>query len=99
MNPPGKDKHGNPTGLPTQMSHMWIAYTIEDENLTLSGLELKEKLINMDPFNLDDESVHYPYKRWISIITGRQLNIHRKSKGATHDVQIVLDLPDEILYK
>lgn len=99
MNPPGKDKHGESTGLSTQMSHVWIAKTIDKEDLTLSGLKLSKKLKDMRYEVSDEETVHYPYKRWISIITGRQLNIHRKSKGATHDVQIILDLPDEILYK
>ena len=99
VNPPGKDKHGQPTGLPTQMSHMWIAKRIKDEKLTSSGLELKNTLRRMRRADLDDEPIHYPYKRWISLITGRQLNVHRQSNGAKHDVQLLLDLPDGILYK
>jgi hypothetical protein len=37
VNKPGVDKHGKPTGLATQMSHEWIAKSLENEKLTADG--------------------------------------------------------------
>lgn len=99
VNPPGKDKNGNPTGLATQMSHKWIFSKIKTEDLTAAGQELKSKLRRLRMSTGEDDSVSYPYNRWISLVTGRQLEKHRKSSGANHEVQIVIDLPENILNK
>lgn len=93
VNKPGVKKDGKPTGLPTQMSHDWIAYVLPDEKLTPEGRKLRRLL---DDLGLDGGS--YPYQRWISLVTGRQLRKHQKSKGSHHEVQVVLHLPDNILY-
>jgi hypothetical protein len=97
MNPPGKNKDGEPTGLATQMSHEWILDRLRFEDLTPAGLELRTELRRLRRLTGENEIKSIPYKRWISLITGRQLSKHRKSKGATHEVQIVLDLPDNLL--
>jgi len=92
VNKPGVDKHGAPTGLATQMSHKWIARALASEQLTPEGRRartLVERFINVG----DD----CPYQRWISLVTGRQLHKHQKSKGSHHEVQLVLHLPDNIL--
>jgi hypothetical protein len=94
VNKPGVDKHGKPTGLPTQMSHEWITYVMADERLTLEGRKIRRLL--------EDNQLNggiYPYQRWISLVTGRQLRKHQKSKGSHHEVQVVLHLPDNILLK
>lgn len=94
VNKPGVDKQGEPTGLPTQMSHDWIAYVMPDEHLTTEGKKIKRLL---EDHRLDGGI--YPYQRWISLVTGRQLRKHQKSRGSHHEVQIVLHLPDNILLK
>lgn len=98
VNPPGKDKHGEPTGLATQMSHAWIFAKIDTEDLTTTGQELRSKLRRIRLLRRKPADIKYPYKRWISLVTGRQLEKHRKSGGANHEVQIVLDLPENLLY-
>jgi len=93
VNKPGVKKDGNPTGLPTQMSHEWINYVLPDEKLTAEGRKLRRLL---DDFSLEGGT--HPYQRWISLVTGRQLRKHQQSKGTHHEVQVVLHLPDNILY-
>lgn len=97
VNPPGKDKDGNPTGLATQMSHQWINDRLEEENLVSEGLRLKKQLRLLRLSLAGDEVPDYPYKRWISLVTGRQLSKHQKSRGSIHEVQLVVDLPNNIL--
>jgi len=92
VNKPGVDKDGEPTGLPTQMSHEWIVYVLPKEELTAQGRQLK-RLVNQ--YRRSGENC--PYQRWISLVTGRQLHKHQQSKGANHEVQVVLHLPDTIL--
>lgn len=92
VNKPGVDKDGKPTGLATQMSHKWIARSLQSEQLTGSGRRIKPLV---EQFQLGFEDC--PYQRWISLVTGRQLHKHQQSKGANHEVQLVLHLPDNIL--
>lgn len=92
VNKPGVDKDGNPTGLATQMSHEWIAQALASEHLTAEGRRIGP-LVRQFAF----EGGTCPYQRWISLVTGRQLHKHQKSKGANHEVQLVLHLPDNIL--
>ncbi len=99
VNPPGKDKDGNPTGLATQMSHEWIYSRLSGENLTANGVSLLRSLRSLRRAGDSEKSNSYPYSRWISLITGRQLSKHQKSKGAKHEVQLIIDLPDNILEK
>ncbi|GGZ11713.1 hypothetical protein ACFFTM_23385 [Pseudoduganella plicata] len=97
VNPPGKDKHGNPTGLATQMSHEWIVTAIDSENMTTAGFRLKRLLRERELNGIINTTTGYPYNRWISLVTGRQLAKHQKSKGAAHHVQFIIDLPENIL--
>ncbi len=46
VNPPGKNKQGEPTRLPTQMTHAWIAYVLPKENLTTQGKRLSSSIKN-----------------------------------------------------
>jgi hypothetical protein len=92
VNKPGVDKEGKPTGLATQMSHKWIAQALNSEQLTSDGRRIKTLV---ERFRLIGDDC--PYQRWISLVTGRQLHKHQKSKGSHHEVQIVLHLPDNIL--
>lgn len=88
----GLNKPNPKTGLRTQMSHEWIAASIANERLTANAAEL-EDLIE----DFRDGNIRCPYNRWIIMVTGRQLNKHRQSGGATHEVQTILNLPDNIL--
>jgi hypothetical protein len=99
VNPAGKDKSGNPTGLAAQMSHEWIFTRIDAENLTVTGQELKSQLRRLRLSTGASASMNYPYKRWIALVTGRQLNKHRKSGGSDHEVQVIIDLPENLLKK
>ena len=98
LNPPGKNKYGEPTGLATQMSHEWIFDRMQHEALTQSGAELKSQLKRLRRSGLAGTSSEHPYKRWISLVTGRQLIKHSRSGGEVHEVQIILDLPDNLLH-
>lgn len=98
VNPAGQDKNGEPTGLATQMSHGWIVAKMETENLTPAGQELRSRLRRIRLSGRRGTAANYPYKRWISLVTGRQLDKHRKSEGTLHEVQIILDLPENLLY-
>lgn len=80
------------TGLATQMSHQWISERLDDEKLTQQGLKLKGMIRDWE-----DEKIPCPYSRWISLVTGRQLYKHRKSRGASHEIQTILNLPENII--
>jgi hypothetical protein len=83
------------TGLATQMSHRWIRECINKErSLTQAGTPLTTLVRDYK-----DGEIPCPYQRWISLVTGRQLHKHQKSKGAVHEVQTILTLPDNILDK
>lgn len=97
VNKPGVNKQGQPTGLATQMSHEWIFSALQEEELTSHGDELKIQLRRRRRSLILNPNVQYPYRRWISLVTGRQLSKHAKSKGSVHEVQSILDLPDNIL--
>ena len=89
----GLAKPNEKTRLATQMSHLWIRRSLEeDKHLTLEGKRLI-RLIR----DWEDGDIDCPYNRWISLVTGRQLTTHRKSGGKTHQVQTMLNLPDNIL--
>jgi len=92
VNKPGVSKNGKPTGLPTQMSHAWIEYVLKSEDLTPEGMKMKTLVRRYRHYGDD-----CPYQRWISLVTGRQMRKHQKSKGSRHEVQLVLHLPDNIL--
>jgi hypothetical protein len=66
------------------MSHEWITYVMADERLTLEGRKIRRLL--------EDNQLNggiYPYQRWISLVTGRQLRKHQKSKGSHHEAQVL----------
>jgi hypothetical protein len=93
----GVNKPDPNTGLPTQMSHAWIAYVLRKEKLTLGGEELAPLIRKYKKAYALNPNTPAPYKRWISLVTGRQLDQHKKSGGKTHNIQHMLDLPDSIL--
>jgi hypothetical protein len=88
----GVNKPNDDTGLRAQMSHKWIEKALIKEQLTVIGQELKGLIRKY----LRDE-IPCPYQRWISLVTGRQLHKHQQSGGSTHDIQLMLDLPENIL--
>lgn len=98
VNKPGIDKHGTPTGLATQMSHDWIQSRLEKEELIEDGEALREAITLYRFSQVANPNAPAPYHRWICLVTGRQLRIHQQSKGATHNIQITLTLPDNILH-
>lgn len=91
----GLAKPNPDTGLYTQMSHYWIFDRLQhpQEKLTKQGLLLVELVRKWREAEIDD----CPYARWISLVTGRQLHKHRQSGGATHEVQTILHIPENIL--
>lgn len=88
----GVNKPNDSTGLRTQMSHQWIAKRLPDERLTARGRQLVSLIRDWE-----DGEIDCPYGRWITLVTGRQLHKHRQSGGATHEIQTILNLPDNIL--
>lgn len=92
----GLNKPSDDTGLATQMSHEWIYQRMKHENLTSTGETLRT-MITRYKLTRRTKPMPRPYKRWISLVTGRQLHKHQNAKGAVHEVQVVLDLPDNIL--
>ncbi|MEO7497259.1 MAG: hypothetical protein ABIT83_17310 [Massilia sp.] len=89
----GVNKPDDKTGLATQMSHKWIRECITNENsLTPSGTPMQRLVVDFY-----EGDIACPYQRWIALVTGRQLHKHQKSKGALHEIQTVLHLPDNIL--
>ncbi|SFU83936.1 hypothetical protein [Pseudoduganella namucuonensis] len=97
VNKPGVDKDGNPTNLATQMSHQWILRGVAKENLTANGQLLLPLINRFRTRRTLSPDAPAPYQRWISLVTGRQLHKHQQSKGAAHDIQVIMHLPDNIL--
>ncbi len=93
----GLNKPNPATKLHTQMSHAWIAEAVKNESLTESGRKIKTLIRQYREDILDSPELMAPYKRWIFLVTGRQLQKHRNSKGATHDIQIMMNLPNDII--
>jgi len=91
----GLNKANEETQLATQMSHKWIARAIRKE----SGLTTSGRLLPRMIRDYDEQLIECPYQRWISLVTGRQLQKHRKSGGSVHEVQTMLNLPEKILEK
>jgi hypothetical protein len=85
------------TGLPTQMSHRWILRALNDENLTAEGQKLLTSINRMHRSVVRRGAIDYPYHRWITLVTGRQLHKHQKSRGVVHETQTTLTLPNNIL--
>lgn len=80
------------------MTHARIAYVLElDGTLISEGKALAEEIEIFLKNRVKDKSLRYPYQRWVSLVIGRQLNKHAQSKGATHEIQLMLNLPDNIL--
>lgn len=92
VNPPNTK-----TNLPTQMSHRWIQQALQREQLTVQGQQLEGLIIEREAAGVFSNDTTYPYQRWISLVTGRQLHKHKSSKGNVHETQIILDLPNNIL--
>jgi len=97
VNKPGVGKDGQPTGLATQMSHQWILKSLNSEQLTPKGDQLRSLIRSRRRALLTNPDLPIPYQRWISLVTGRQLQKHRSSAGEIHEVQTILSLPDNIL--
>ncbi|MDN2712292.1 hypothetical protein O0880_22955 [Janthinobacterium sp. SUN118] len=95
----GLNRENKETKLPTQMSHAWIARSLKQEKLTATGLTIKPLMKKYATGQLLNPDAKPPYLRWISLVTGRQLNKHRQSKGSNHEIQLMLDIPDNILRK
>lgn len=89
---------GNTKTKGVQMSHRWIADSIEGEILTSAGLQLAEQIEAAN--RLRAAGFKPPYARWIVMVTGRQKHLHEKKQGHQHEIQkpLVL-LPDNILMK
>jgi hypothetical protein len=85
------------TGLATQMSHRWIFQALDDENLTAEGDRLSVEILRVRRSRARGTPSEYPYNRWITLVTGRQLHKHQKSRGSVHETQTTLTLPNNIL--
>lgn len=95
----GLNKPNKKTKLATQMSHTWICENIKKEKLTTSGIKIKKKIAEYEiEIGLNPNALA-PYKRWICLVTGRQITLHKNSGGSNHHIQIILDLPDNIIKK
>ena len=91
----GLGKPNPATSLATQMSHLWIYDRLKDEKLTATGEQL-ESLV--ESYMLTRRrGTKPPYQRWVTLVTGRQLHKHQRTRGSTHEIQVTLDLPDNIL--
>ncbi|WP_144241501.1 hypothetical protein [Janthinobacterium agaricidamnosum] len=95
----GLNKPNKKTGLHTQMSHAWIADAVQQEKLTSEGRKIKRLILEYEMNAIDNKNQKAPYKRWISLVTGRQLQKHKKSGGANHEIQIIMNMPDNIIRK
>ena len=95
----GVNKADPKTGLDTQMSHAWIARALSREKLTAEGKNIFLLLTSHRRKLQEFPATPFPYYRWISLVTGRQFEKHRKSRGSTHDIQIIIDIPNNILLK
>lgn len=93
----GVNRPNEETGLRTQMSHAWIENALPNEKLTAAGRELTSLMRRHQRERLLNPNARFPYQRWISLVTGRQIHKHAKSGGSCHEIQVVLDLPDNIL--
>ncbi len=99
MNPAGKNKDTKePTGLPAQMTHDWIFYVLRKEKTLIDQGRLLRVLIRQQRASLTTKNVlPYPYRRWVSLVTGRQMEKHRPKNGHHHAIQFMLKLPESIL--
>ena len=93
----GVNPANDETKLATQMSHRWIREALEKEDLTTEGDKLKSTLSKHFKSRARKTTIDYPYGRWITLVTGRQLHKHQKSRGSIHETQTTLTLPNNIL--
>lgn len=92
LNPPN-----NETNLATQMSHRWIQQALRRESLTAEGQRSNDLIVQSEVDGVMGGTTNYPYQRWISLVTGRQLHKHQNSKGSIHETQTIVNLPNNIL--
>jgi len=94
----GLGKSDPRTGLPTQMSHAWIAAKLPNEALTASGRQFLEAVRKYKRNQLLDKNAKPPYARWVLMVTGRQKHLHEPKQGHKHEIQPpLIALPDNIL--
>lgn len=84
------------TGLPTQMSHEWIARNLAN-NGTLIGDE--SRILRQLIRDFREAEIACPYHRWVFMVTGRQKYRHETSKKTSphlHEIQRpIVTLPDD----
>lgn len=82
-------------GKGRQMSHRWIEVSIlSDETISASHkIKISEK-IRLALAMGDD----YPYNREVFMVTGKQYELHDRSKGKIHKPQMpIICIPDQVL--
>lgn len=94
VNPPNPE-----TQLATQMSHEWIRQRLPGEQLTPAGINILRLVQTYRRSIVLNPAADAPYQRWIPLVTGRQLHKHQQSKGQLHETQVVLTIPNNILYR
>jgi hypothetical protein len=91
---------GNTESKGVQMSHRWIARSIESERLTPAGQLLARQLRSAEKRMAATMDASWPYSRWIIMVTGRQKHLHEAKQGHKHEIQPPLvTLPDNVLEK
>ncbi|NVI83520.1 hypothetical protein [Janthinobacterium sp. BJB401] len=93
----GLNKANRETKLAAQMSHAWIVNALEKENLTAQGMIIKKLIRKYEKSQASDKSCSRPYERWICLVTGRQLAQHKKSNGSKHAIQLIFNIPDNLM--
>ncbi|WP_158300210.1 hypothetical protein [Janthinobacterium rivuli] len=93
--PQASSPHAMPGGFTQTTRPLRLTTPLGPDKLLLECLRGEEGLIT----DFREGERNCPYQRWISLVTGRQLSKHEKSKGATHDIQLLINLPDKIITK
>lgn len=95
----GLNRANDATGLPTQMSHHWIARNLETDS-TLVAAEARGLRQAVREFARGRMPAP-PYQRWVFMVTGRQKSIHESSKTKPphrHEIQRpIVVIPDALL--
>lgn len=79
-----------------QMSHLWIEESLASDATVPSSH--KNKLLAAIREAEDSLATITAYTREVFMVTGKQYEIHDRSKGARHNVQLpIITIPDHIL--
>ena len=78
-----------------QMSHMWIRMSIDADS---SIVEVHKSQLIQEIKARNRRGGSFPYNREVFMVTGKQYEMHDRSKGGRHEVQPpVILIPDNVL--